>query len=383
MNRDAAAMKMDLPFLLQDKDRHGNLRIYYRRHGLGMIRLREMPGTPEFAAEYARAAAEIAKKEPRQQPSVSGTPGSLRWVCLQYYQSGDFKHELGASTRHARKLILDRLCEKCGNKPFGMMQPHHILKHRDRFAAGGPEAGNALVKALRQLFDWGISNRHASVNPASNVPYLRSNPEGWHTWTVEEILQFEERHPIGGKARLALALLMYTGVRRSDVIKLGRQMVRDGWLRFTETKGARRRPKLREIPVLPELQAVIDASPRGDLTFLITKFGKPFTHGGFGNWFRRRCDEAGLSHCSAHGIRKAAATKAADNGATEWQLMSIFGWETTKEASRYTKKANRKRLAGEGMHLLAGRFQNIDMVAPLGVSGRTSLKASDIKGKKS
>jgi hypothetical protein len=63
--------------------------------------------------------------------------------------------------------------------------------------------------------------------------------------------------------------------------------------------------------------------------------------------------------------------------------MSIFGWETTKETSRYTKKANRKRLAGEGMHLLAGRFQNIDLVAPLGVSGRTSLKASDIKGKKS
>jgi integrase len=213
------------------------------------------------------------------------------------------------------------------------------------------------------------------------VPFLQGYSEGFHTWSVEEIQQFEERHPIGTKARLALALLMYTGVRRSDLIKLGRQMVRDGWLRFAETKNSRRRPKMREIPVLPELQAVIDASPKGDLTFLITKFGKPFTHGGFGNWFRHRCDEAGLKHCSAHGLRKAAATKAADNGATEWQLISIFGWESTREASRYTRRANRKRLAGEGMHLLAGRIQNREMVPLSGDMVPPPLNASDSKEK--
>jgi integrase len=88
------------------------------------------------------------------------------------------------------------------------------------------------------------------------------------------------------------------------------------------------------------------------LAYLETQFGNPFTGNGFGNRFRKWCDEAGLPHCSAHGLRKAGATIAAENGATEAQLMAIFGWSTLKEASRYTRAARRKKLAGAGMHLL-------------------------------
>ena len=84
----------------------------------------------------------------------------------------------------------------------------------------------------------------------------------------------------------------------------------------------------------------------------MTAFGKPFTAKGFGNWFRKRCNEAGLRHCAFHGLRKAGATIAAENGATEHQLMAIYGWESPKQAALYTRKANRKRLAGDAMHLL-------------------------------
>ena len=382
MNRDAQ-MDIKFPHLLQDRDRHGNPRLYYRRHGLGQIRLRSAPGSPAFAAEYAAAAATLeARAAAPKESAGKAQPGSLRWLCVEYFRSSAFARELGPSTRHARKLILDRLCASQGHKPYRLMEPHHVLRQRDRFEAGdpenglkgGPEAGNVLVKALRQVFEWAIPRKLAERNPAKDVPYLSGNPEGWHAWTVEEIRQYEARHPAGSKARLALALLMYTGVRRSDVIRLGRQMVRTGWLRFTEVKGARRKPKLREIPVLPELEVVIAAGPTGDLTFLVTEFGRPFTHGGFGNWFKRRCLEAGLPHCSAHGLRKAAATIAAENGATEWQLMSIFAWETSKEAARYTRKVNRRRLAGEGMHLLAERPENTKLVAPSEVLVAPALK---------
>ena len=133
-------------------------------------------------------------------------------------------------------------------------------------------------------------------------------------------------------------------------------------LRFTEVKGARRKPKPREIPVLPELQGMIDASPSGNLTYLLTEFGKPFTAPGFGNWFRKRCDEAGLPQCSAHGVRKAGATIAAENGATEHQLMAIFGWDSPKQAGHNTRKVNRRRLAGGAMHMLIPRqWENGDV----------------------
>ena len=120
--------------------------------------------------------------------------------------------------------------------------------------------------------------------------------------------------------------------RRSDVVPLGRQHVRDGWLRFTQQKNRSRKPITLQLPVLPALQAIIDASPVGDMTFLLTAQGRPFTANGFGGWFRERCNEAGHPQCSAHGLRKAGAVIAAANGATAHQLMSVFGWLTLKQS---------------------------------------------------
>ncbi|MFZ3326332.1 MAG: tyrosine-type recombinase/integrase [Methylocella sp.] len=103
---------------------------------------------------------------------------------------------------------------------------------------------------------------------------------------------------------------------------------------------------------MPELQAAIDAGPCGNLTFLVTAHGKPFTTAGFGNRMRKWCDAAGLKDCSAHGLRKAGACIAAENGATEAQLMAIFGWSDPDMAVLYTKKARQKRIAGDAMRLL-------------------------------
>ncbi len=205
---------------------------------------------------------------------------------------------------------------------------------------------------MRRLFAWAKEQELVTSNPALDVRYVSGTTTGHHTWSIDEVEQFEAHHPIGTKARLALSLLLYTGVRRSDVVLLGRQHVRDGWLKFTQQKGRNRRPITVEIPVLDVLKDVLDRSPTGDLTFLVTEYGRPFAVAGFGNKFRQWCDEAELSQCSAHGLRKAGATIAAENGATSHQLMSIFGWLTLQQAERYTRGAERKRLAGEAMNLL-------------------------------
>jgi len=111
--------------------------------------------------------------------------------------------------------------------------------------------------------------------------------------------------------RLALALLLYLGVRRGDAVRIGRQHVKDGWLRFVPRKTRYRRERMSEKPILPVLADIIARSPTGDLTFLVTSFGKPFTAAGFGNWFRELCDEAGCPDISAHGGRKATARRLA------------------------------------------------------------------------
>jgi integrase-like protein len=183
---------------------------------------------------------------------------------------------------------------------------------------------------------------------------------GFPQWTPANLDKFEERHPIGTKAHLALGLVQYLGVRRSDVPLLGRQHVRDGKIVFRMYKGRRRAtvPPL-SLPIIPELQRIVDASAAagitGELSFLVTEYGKPFSIAGFGNKFRQWCDEAGLYGLSAHGVRKAAATRAAENGATAHQLMAMFGWLTLKQAEHYTRLAERARLSEAGMDTMARR----------------------------
>jgi integrase len=364
-------MDVHYKYVHEDTDRHGNTRVYFKRPGGRKIRLRERPTTKEFQAEYD-AALEATSMDvgpaPKVRRSIEPVKGTLGWLCNEYMRSVEFRMGLGERTKRVRRRIFENaMTEKIAPSatevfrdfPLSRLSRKAIKVLRDRKAAT-PEAANDVLKAFRQLFNWALAEEIDGiiVNHAAAVEKMGTSGDGWHTWTIEEVEQFRERHPLGTKAHLALSLLLFTGARRSDVVTFGPHMVRDGWLHFTEKKGRDKKTKKplvkdRQIPVLPELQAVLEGTKIvGSKSFLVTSFGRQFTGNGFGNWFRDRCNEAELKHCSAHGLRKAGATIAADNGATTHQLMSIYGWQSMKQAELYTKKANRKKLAGDAMHLV-------------------------------
>jgi len=169
---------------------------------------------------------------------------------------------------------------------------------------------------------------------------------GYKTWPEDAIAQFEARHPIGSKARLAFGLLLYTAQRRGDVIRMGRQHIKDGFIRVAQQKtGA-----VLEIPIVQELREILAAHPAEHLTFLTTRAGQPFTGVGFTNWFRERCAEAGLPRgLVAHGLRKAACRRLAEAGCSASQIAAISGHATLREIERYTKAADQKRLATAAM----------------------------------
>jgi integrase len=124
----------------------------------------------------------------------------------------------------------------------------------------------------------------------------------------------------------------------------------NGWLKFTQAKNAKHKPISLEIPILAELQRIIDATtPLGKDTYLVTAFGRPFSVKGFGNRFRKWCDEAVLPHCSSHGLRKAGSARLAELGASDREIMAITGHQTAKEVDRYTRGARQKELAGRAM----------------------------------
>lgn len=342
-----SGMNLKIKYVIKDVDRYGVTRWYYRAPGCKKIKL-PSPDHPSFFEELGKAKSAAAD---RGQPAVKDD-NSLRWLCSAYLDSAAFKRELSDSTRRVRKGILDRICLTYGSRPFKSLDSGWVMSIRDRWSDDGPEAGNSAVKALRQLFKWAMDAKHVRENCASSVSYLSSdNPDGFHTWTNDEVATFKAKHPLGSKAHLALSLLLFSGVRRSDVVRLGPQLVKDGAFHFVEWKGRgkKRTRKERIVPIIPALQEAIDAAGQGNLVYLTTAFGKPFSSNGFGNWFKDRCVEAGLPHCSAHGLRKAAAVTAAEVGCSVHELMAMFGWASIKQAELYTRKVNRDKLTQSGM----------------------------------
>jgi integrase len=344
--------RLKLPkYCIEDKDRYGNFRIYLRKPGHKKVRLEGVPWSTPFMDAYAEAMGSTPDRPAVRQASQ----GTFGWLCQKYYESAEFKM-LEPKTRITRRQILDRTCKEpikpgvtklTADYPVASFPGRLVRALRDRIA-DTPGAANNRTKAIRQVFSYGIAAELCDRNPARDVPYLETTPDGFHMWTPEEVEQFEVRHPIGTKARLAMALMLYTSQRRSDAVVLGKQHIKNGWLVFTQQKNRKHNPIRMQIPIRPELQQVLDASPLGDLTFLVTEFGKPFTANGFGNWFRDRCVEAGVPG-RAHGLRKAAASRLANLGATEKEIMAITGHTTSKEVTRYTKGADQRVLAERAM----------------------------------
>jgi integrase len=214
-----------------------------------------------------------------------------------------------------------------------------------------PFAANSFLKAMRAMFSWAKRSALVSIDPTVGISNLSVKSEGHHIWSDEEIEKFEACWPIGSRERLALALLLYTGLRRGDVVRLGRQHVRDGVITIrTEKTGLQV-----TIPVLPGLAAAINASPTSELAFVSGEGGRPMTKQSFGNWFAGACRAAGVSG-RAHGLRKTFAVRGIEAGWTSEQLNAVMGHEFgSKESAVYIKKANRVRLAKEAIAKLNKR----------------------------
>jgi len=286
----------------------------------------------------------------------STRPGSMRALAVSYFQSVDYR-SLQPRTQRVYRGLIDRFCEqadrdgnKFGDKRAALIRREHIIR-LIAIKADKPEAANQFRKVLRAMMKHAVEIGLRPDDPTRDVRAIRVKTDGFHSWTDDEITQFENRHPVGSRARLAFALLLYTGQRRSDVVRMGRQHLRNGVMTVRQQKtGAEL-----SIPIYPPLQEILDATTNDNMTFLTTQFDKPFTSNGFGNWFRDQCNAAGLAQCSAHGLRKAAARRLAEAGCTAHEIASITGHSSLKQVAHYTRAVDQVRLANAAMEKVKTR----------------------------
>jgi integrase len=340
-------------YVQQFIDRTGKPRFYLRRTGFKLVPLPGLPWSPQFMEAYEAALS--------GQPSLIGAhrtkPGTVSAAIIGYYHDQSFL-TLASSTQRSLCGILERFRTEHGEKHIVSLQRQHIialLRTKKRFAARG------WLKAIRALMKYVIEIGLRSDNPAMGIKLPNQKTDGYHSWTEAEIAQFEAYHGPSTRARLAIAILLYTGQRRGDVIRLGRQHIREGFVHVRQQKTGIELA----IPIHAKLAAIIAETPVHHLTLLTTKTGKPFSPAGFGNWFRDRCKEAGLSRCSAHGLRKAAARRLAEAGCTMHEIAAITGHASFERGATIYKGCRSKetRIGSDGKGQIANIYcQTFDPV---------------------
>jgi integrase len=346
--------------LHKETSRHG-VTVWYVRLGKGpRTRIKGAYDSPEFKAAYQAAISGDAPTRPGK-----ATGGSLEWLVLLYRQSGEWSR-LSSATRRQRENIFRHVLATGGSQPLSKITKAAIKKGRERRALK-PAQARHFIDTMRGLFRWAIEADLVRDDPTAGIKVAKPKGKGFPSWDAGDIERFELRWPRGTRERVMFDLFLYTGLRRGDAARLGKQHVKNGVIVIdTEKTGTRV-----EIPILPELRASLDAGPTGDLAFIAAENGNPMTKESVGNAFRDACRAAGVLK-SAHGLRKAAATNAANHGATVAQLEAIFGWEGGRMASLYTRSADRRSLAAGAMSKLSRTENEHAIPAPDGKCGTES-----------
>jgi integrase len=339
------------PYLSLERTRHCKSVWYVRRNGR-RIRIRAPFGTPEFEAEY-QAARSLALT-PAGKNGVG--EGTLAWLIERYRETTAWQ-KLSRATRRQRENVFRQVLATAGTRRVAYITKEAVAAGRDRRAAT-PSQARHYLDALRGLFRWAHDAQLTKSDPTHGVKDpARCKTEGFPTWTEEDVAAYEKRWPVGTRQRVWLDVLLYTGLRRGDAARLGRQHVRNGIATLATEKNA----TIVSLPILPVLQRTLDAGPCGDLALVVGAKGQPFKKESFGNAFAEAARMAGVKK-SCHGLRKIAATRCAENGATVPQMNAIFGWTGSRMALHYIEAADRKRLAAEAMDKL--NIQRTSIVAP-------------------
>jgi integrase len=318
------------------KDRHGKRRYRFRKKGLPTYSFRHAPGTREFMAEYDAASKAIAEPLPRFAPFTYDA------LAASFYRTTKWA-DMKASSQQTYRGIIERFRNANGTKDVRRVTTASIDAKLAKMAET-PAAANNLRKALSRLHRHAVKLGWRTDNPVDSTDAFKAG-KGWHCWTEAEIAQFGARWPLGTRERLALELLLCTALRESDVVSVGRQHRQGDELHLHHGKN----DSATVVPISPILSAAMDAFDSGNLTYIATQYGGPFTVKGFYNWFKRACVKAGLGHCSPHGLRKAASRRLAEAGATPLEGRAVTGHKTDRMFAYYAESASKRTLAGAAM----------------------------------
>lgn len=337
------------------KDRHGKLRLYYRRKGCPTVAL-------DPALTGAQLGAEVARLDALYKPYAMRA-NTLRVLIGEYQAKGRHWQDLRERTQEDYQRVFNLLGDT-KDHALSRFNPPIIAGLRDKaMEAHGFKFANQLLVTLRMLFAFAVEYGHMTSNPAADIaPVSRPKdlPDANRPWAPEEAIELL-RAPIYLAGPIAMAA--YLGLREGDILKMSRGAVADRLLSFTTSKTRRHL----ELPVCDDLWSILmryqawraallaerqKKSPRlviEDLavTMFVNSRGKPWTADGFrtswGKWRDSLVEGEKIGPgITFHGARHTVATILAECGFEGQQVKHLLGHGSETITDHYSRRAKRR-----------------------------------------
>ena len=351
-------MKIRFPGLLAEKLPSGATRYRVRVEGdkTRRIPLSVAPDHPQFMEIYRAARAGLALT-PESSPEERAIRYSIGWIAAKHLAAMERDVEAGATsplTLKKRVGVMKVLTERYAD--YAMVMPQtKLIELRDEFIAT-PARADSIIEGIRSMYRWACERGLCETNPAAGIARIDTGRGGALPWTADDLRKFRAAHPAGTTPHLCLTLMMFTACRIGDAIWLGpgNQTTVQG-IQALRWQPSKRGSAEVTIPMLPPLYRATRAAPVEGKTYLLNAKGRAFSSSdSLGNMFRRWCVAAGLEGRSAHGVRKAAGHLLAQEGCSQYQIMTIHGHTQAQTSEIYTKGVERWKMAQAAMAALEG-----------------------------
>jgi integrase len=312
------------------KDRYGRVRYYHQVTGERL---------PDDQEKRLYRLLQINQSLPAKTARGGPQPGTFADIIKRYRDSPEFA-KLAAKTRREYGRQLDAIEAALGPFAATDLKPRHVVKMRDKLQ-DKPREANYRKAVLRILCKRAIRDGYRRDDPTAAVPNLKEGP-GYQAWpddVFNKAVQASDK-PLADYFRL----LRWTGQRPQDVIAMTWQAVdrQSGHIEVRQQKTG----QYVWIPLHPGLLAILDDIPKRAPQILTRASGRPWTSV---NELARRTREVmreiGESGYTPHGLRHTAGDALAEAGCSTHEIQAILGHASTRSSERYTKTADRKRLA--------------------------------------
>jgi integrase len=334
--------KVRLKYLHCFKDRHGCARYYFRYRGQQWAI--PAPGTPGFATAYDKLLEHIKANPFRSRNNVEFMPGSLGWA-IEKFRKSPLYNERAATTRRNYRRVLDQLCQGYGTGLLAHLKPRHVRMMRNEIAKTSTASADIAMSLISALWNFAVEQLglELDADPTHGVPRVHEVKHEHEPWPAELIELFlQEARPT---LRWAVKLALYTGQRRSDLVKMKWSEFDGEFIQVRQQKtGA-----LVSVPCHKELRAELERMPRVADTILVGERGAPISGITLAAMVRAQLHKMGVDGYAIHGLRKNAAVALADAGCSPMEIAAITGHKSLSMVAHYSKRRDQRLHARAAM----------------------------------